>query len=252
MPYIRTDRHGPVAVITLDDPDKRNALNLELNEELISTIAGYEADESVAAIVITGAPPAFCAGADLSQLGSSRREGLEQIYAGFLAVANCTLPTIAAVNGAAVGAGMNLALACDLRIAGESARFDTRFLTLGIHPGGGHTWMMTRATDLQTTMATVLLGERLDAAQAVRTGLAWRHVADGELLQVAIELATQASRGGRELAIRTKRTIRATASMASHEDAIGAELDVQLWSMDQPEFADLLAAMQQRISGKRG
>lgn len=250
MPYIELDQRGPVGLITLDDPTKRNALNLELNAELISAIERFEADESIASIVITGAAPAFCAGADLSQLGSSRRDGLEAIYAGFLAVANCTLPTIAAVNGPAVGAGMNLALACDVRLAGESARFDTRFLTLGIHPGGGHTWMMTRATDLQTTMATVLLGERLDAAEAVRTGLVLRAVPDAELVDTAVELARNAARGGRELAIRTKRTIRTTAAQHSHVEAIGAELDVQLWSMEQPAFAELLEAMQRRISGR--
>lgn len=250
MSHIRTDQRESAVVITLDDPAKRNALNLDMNAELISTIAECEADQSVGAIIITGEAPAFCAGADLSRLGSSRREGLEAIYRGFLAVANCTLPTIAAVNGAAVGAGMNLALACDVRIAGESARFDARFLTLGIHPGGGHTWMMSRATDVQTTMATVLFGERLDSIEAVRTGLAWRAVPDEALIDTSVELARNAARGGRELAVRTKRTIRSTASAMSHEDAIAEELDVQLWSMEQPEFAELLAAMQQRISGK--
>lgn len=250
MSYIRTDRRGPVAVITLDDPAKRNALNLDMNAELISTIADCEADESVAAMVITGESPAFCAGADLSQLGASRREGLEAIYEGFLAVARCSLPTIAAVNGPAVGAGMNLALACDLRIAAESARFDTRFLTLGIHPGGGHTWMMTRATDIQTTMATVVFGERLDSHEALRTGLVWRVVADDELADTAVEVAGNAARGGRELAVRAKATIRSTAGEQNHADAIAEELDVQLWSMEQPEFAELLAAMQRRISGK--
>ena len=89
----------------------------------------------------SGEPPAFCAGADLSHLGSSQREGLLNIYEGFLRFGRCPLPTIAAVNGAAVGAGMNLALVCDDRIAAERARFDTRFLQLGLHPGGGHTWM---------------------------------------------------------------------------------------------------------------
>lgn len=252
MSYIRAEHRGSVALITLDDPSKRNALNLDLNAELIAAVAEAEADESICAIVVTGEPPAFCAGADLSQLGASRREGLKEIYAGFLAVADCRLPTIAAVNGPAVGAGMNLALACDLRVAGASARFDTRFLTLGIHPGGGHTWMMTRATDQQTTTATVLLGERLDADQAVRTGLAWRAVPDDDLVDEALTLAERAGRGGRELAIRTKATIRRTAVEPNHVNAIDDELDTQLWSMDQPAFAELLAAMQQRISSRHG
>lgn len=250
MTYIRTERRGPVVVLTLDDPGRRNALSLDLNSELIAAIDECEADEQVCAIVVTGTPPAFCAGADLSQLGASRRDGLEAIYNGFLRVADCALPTIAAVNGPAVGAGMNLALACDLRIAADSARFDTRFLTLGIHPGGGHTWMMTRATAIQTTLGAVLFGEVLDAAEAVRTGLVWRATDDEQLLDVAVAMAGRAARGGRELAIRTKATIRATASMADHQRAIAAELETQLWSMEQPGFAELLDTMKSRISGR--
>ena len=136
MPRITVEKIGRVAVLTLNDPERRNALSLDLNQELNSALDTLEEDSETGAVVLTGAGKAFCAGADLSQLGASRREGLLNIYEGFLRVARSPLPTVAAVNGAAVGAGMNLALACDLRIAGASARFDTRFLDLGIHPGG--------------------------------------------------------------------------------------------------------------------
>ena len=152
-----------------------------------------EADESVGAIVVTGASPAFCAGASLADLGDSQRAGLLAIYEGFLRFARSPLPTVAAVNGAAVGAGMNLALACDLRVAGTSARFDTRFLDLGIHPGGGHTWMMRNIVGLQATMATVLFGEVLDGPAAERAGLVWRCVPDDTLIDVAVELAGRAA-----------------------------------------------------------
>ena len=112
----------------------------------LSAAAAVEAAEAEAhAVVVTGAGKAFCAGADLSALGAAAREGLERIYAGFMAVGRCALPTIAAVNGAAVGAGLNLALAADVRIAGPHALFDPRFQKLGIHPGGGATWMLQRA-----------------------------------------------------------------------------------------------------------
>ena len=198
---------------------------------------------------MTGAAPAFCAGADLSQLGESKRDGLTNIYSGFLRVADSTLPTIAAVNGAAVGAGMNLALACDLRIAGSSARFDTRFLDLGIHPGGGHTWMMQRVAGMQTAMATVLFGEVLDGEGAERAGIAWRCVPDEDLLATAIEIASKAARAPRELAQRLKQTLLAMPAVTEHSQAIEKELDVQVWSMDQPEFAAKLAALQARISG---
>ncbi len=174
MALLHIDRRGGVGVLTIDDADRRNALSMELCAALADAVADLEADESIGALVVTGAGPAFCAGADLSQLGESRRDGLLAIYEGFLAVARSPLPTIAAVNGAAVGAGMNLALGCDVRLAGASARFDTRFLDLGIHPGGGHTWMFERAAGLQTTMAAVLFCHALAGAESERVGLAWR------------------------------------------------------------------------------
>ncbi|MCB1271351.1 MAG: enoyl-CoA hydratase/isomerase family protein, partial [Microthrixaceae bacterium] len=171
---IRTDRPGDrVAVVTLDDPSRRNALSLQLSADLASTIEALAEDPEVGAVVVTGDGPAFCAGADLTQLGDSAREGLLAIYEGFLAVARCPLPTIAAVNGPAVGAGMNLALACDLRVASTEARFDCRFLDLGIHPGGGHTWMLRRLLGPQTAAAMVLFSEVLDAGTALERGLVW-------------------------------------------------------------------------------
>ena len=96
-------------------------------------VLDVEANPDVGAVVVTGAPPGFCAGADLSHLGGSQRDGLRSIYEGFLRVGRSPLPTIAAVNGAAVGAGMNLALCCDVRLAARRAKFDTRFLQLGLH-----------------------------------------------------------------------------------------------------------------------
>ncbi len=168
-------------------------------DEIVAAFDAFEASPDVRAVVVTGAAPAFCAGADLSHLGGAggagdggARAGLRRIYEGFLRVSRCSLPTIAAVNGAAVGAGMNLALACDVRLAGASARFDTRFLQLGIHPGGGHTWMLERAVGPQAAAATVLFGEVLTAADAERVGLVWRTVPDEELADVARSLAERA------------------------------------------------------------
>ncbi|MBO0854664.1 MAG: enoyl-CoA hydratase/isomerase family protein, partial [Nocardia sp.] len=108
MVEITVERRAAVAVVTVSDPDRRNALTLKLSEDLAGAIADAERDPAVHAVVVTGAPPAFCAGADLSALGAAAEEGLRRIYGGFLAVANCVLPTVAAVGGAAVGAGLNL------------------------------------------------------------------------------------------------------------------------------------------------
>lgn len=249
MPLIRTKREGRVAVVTLDDPERRNALSRDLCAELADTMDQLEGDETIGAVVVTGAAPAFCAGADLTQLGASRRDGLLAIYEGFLRVANSPLPTIAAVNGAAVGAGMNLALAADVRLAGRSARFDTRFLDLGIHPGGGHTWMLRRIVGPQAAMAMVVFGQRLDGEEAERVGLAWRCVDDDELLTTSVEMAARAADGPPELTRRIKATVRAVADIDAHADAVERELGDQLWSMDQPAFAERLAQLQARITG---
>ncbi|MEY2995328.1 MAG: hypothetical protein RLZZ39_153, partial [Actinomycetota bacterium] len=117
-----------VATITLNNPGERNTLTAPMVAEITAVMDRIESDSAVGAIVVTGAPPAFCAGANLGNLRESTAESLGNIYEGFLRIARSDLPTIAAVNGAAVGAGMNLALGCDVRIAARRARFDTRFL----------------------------------------------------------------------------------------------------------------------------
>ena len=236
-----------VAVVTLDDPRRRNALSLGLCSELAATMTTLAEDDRTGAVVVTGAGAAFCAGADLSELGDSREDGLRAIYDGFLAVAASPLPTVAAVNGPAVGAGLNLALACDLRIAGSEARFDCRFLELGIHPGGGHTWMLRRLVGPRTAAAMVLFGEILDAEAAVRRGLAWERTSASPLDR-AIELAAAAAGVPRELSTATKSTLAEVAHIAEHDAAVDHELAKQVASMDSPAFAQRLAALRTRIS----
>ncbi len=238
-----------VAVLTLDAPGRRNAFDLAMCQDVSAAFDDLEANPEVGALVVTGRGTAFCAGADLSHLGASEREGLLAIYEGFLRVARSPLPTIAAVNGAAVGAGMNLALAADVRLAGASARFDTRFLQLGIHPGGGHTWMLRRLAGPQVAAAMVLFGEVLNGQEAVECGLAWRCVPDDELLDVALEMAGRAAAAPGELVRRTKATIAAVANIDDHPSAVERELVDQAWSVSQPEFQERLAAMRSRISG---
>jgi len=251
MSYVSVEHHERVAVVTLNDPERRNTLSFPLCDELVAAMESLESDASTGAVVITGAAPAFCAGAALGDLGDSRQAGLERIYAGFLRVAHSPLPTVAAVNGAAVGAGMNLALACDVRLAARSAKFDTRFLDLGIHPGGGHTWMFRNVAGLQATMAAVLFGQSLDGAEAERVGLVWRCLDDDSLLEAAIAMADRAASSPTALTRAVKQTIKEMGTVESHADAVAKELEVQLWSMDQPEFAERLAAMQQKISKPR-
>lgn len=250
MALVRCDVRDGVATLTLDNPAERNTLTHEMVAEIVATMDSIEANPAIGAVVVTGAPPAFCAGANLGNLAEADGESLGVIYEGFLRIARSPLPTIAAVNGAAVGAGMNLALGCDVRIASEKAKFDTRFLQIGIHPGGGHTWMLRRIVGPQAAMATVIFGEVLSGREAERIGLVWKCVAEDELASTAQALAARAASAPRELAIETKRTIAAMAGIASHPEAVARELDPQLWSTRQPWFAERLAALQAKITKK--
>lgn len=242
-----------VALVTLDAPTRRNALTHNLVAHLCAAIDALEEDPNVRAIVITGAPPAFCAGADVGHLAAlgpdtsleEREDGVRSLYQGFLRVSDCKLPTIAAVNGAAVGAGLNLALACDIRLAGASARFDPGFLKLGIHQGGGNSWLLQRLVGPQAAAAMILFGEALDGPTAERLGLVWRCVADDALLDEATHLAAKAaSVADAELGRTMKQTLRAMSGVHTHADAVDHEIGPQLWSMGLPSFAE-------RINGLR-
>jgi len=239
-----------VAVLTLNRPEERNTLTADMVAGIVAAMDKVEADRTVGAIVVTGASPAFCAGANLGNLAEATADSLGAIYEGFLRIARSPLPTIAAVNGAAVGAGMNMALACDVRLAGERAKFDTRFLQIGIHPGGGHTWMMRRILGPQATFATVIFGDVVDGREAERIGLVWKCVADDQLMDEAMKLASRAAEAPRELLESVKKTIKDMADVRTHPDAVKRELDPQVWSTRQPWFAERIAALQKKITKK--
>lgn len=247
-PFVQTERSEGVAVVTLHDPDRRNAINATMNDELVALFDELEADDDVRSVVLTGTPPAFCAGADLSELRDATDAAqLRSIYRGFLRIADTSLPTVAAVNGAAVGAGVNMALACDVILAGTSARFESRFLTIGLHPGGGHLWRLARLTDDRTVRAMVLFGEALDGPRAAEAGLAWRCLPDAELLDAAVALARGAHVAPKALVARTKDSISRLARVHSADEAVTQEVEVQAWSAAQPDFQRLLAKLQASI-----
>lgn len=239
-----------VATLTLNNPDERNTLTAPMVAEILAAMDTIEGDPSIGAIVVTGTAPAFCAGANLGNLATASGQSLGTIYEGFLRIARSPLPTIAAVNGAAVGAGMNLALGCDVRIAARRAKFDTRFLQIGIHPGGGHTWMLRRITGPQNAFATVVFGEVLDGAEAERIGLVWKCVEDDQLLIEAQKMAARAASVPRPLLESVKKTIQDMADVVTHPEAVERELVPQLWSTKQPWFAEKIAAMQAKITKK--
>jgi enoyl-CoA hydratase len=246
MSFVRTEIVDRVAVVTLDDPEHRNALRLEMADELVSTVEQLEAAD-VGAMVITGAGPAFCAGADLRVL--QRAEGTEmvRVYKAFGRIYNSTLPSVAAVNGPAVGAGFNLALVCDVRLTCPSARFDTAFLRLAVHPGGGSTWLLDRQLGRQGLMALTVFQETLDGTDAERVGLAWRCLPDDQLVATAVDMARRGASHPPALAQKLHNTIDRMEDVTEYGAAVQIEMDEQLWSLRQPEAVAALQARAQQI-----
>jgi enoyl-CoA hydratase len=173
---------------------------------------------------------------------------LADMYAGFVALATAPIVTIAAVDGAAIGAGVNLPLACDVILASPEATFDPRFLDIGIHPGGGHLWRLEQRVGRQAAAALSLCGESLDGAEAERKGLVWRCVPSDALLDTALGLARRVVSRPRAVIERAKVTLDASLTVSRSEDAIALELDAQAWSMGQPEFHQRVAALKERLA----
>jgi len=224
-------RDDGVRLLTLTDPTRRNAMGAEMGAAVIERCAELTADPSARVLVITGEGPAFCAGADLPALfGDPDRPvtevhaGLQSYYRAFLAVRELPLPTVAAVNGPAVGAGLNLAMACDVRIAAPAATFAATFTRIGLHPGGGCTWFLVRALGASRALRALLLGETIGADEAVALGLA-----DGpapDCLADALELAARFAAVDPQLARHVKRAV----GIAVETGDLGAVLEYESWA----------------------
>lgn len=241
-PLLATVDRSGVARLTLNDPDRRNAVSRAVRDALVEAFAELEDGEAAKAVVITGAGSSFCSGADLGDLASADSTSLRYIYDAFLRVAASPLPTIAAVNGPAVGAGLNLALACDLRVASRSARFATGFVRVGLHPGGGNSWLLERAVGQQMMVAMTLFGEVLDGAAAARSGLALRCVDDDALSDEAVEIARRAVDSPAPLVARIKQSINSLGTVESLSAAVDLELESQAWSATQGFFRERIAS----------
>lgn len=247
---VRTEVDGGVGLVRLADPEHRNALSARLSGELEAAVRGLLAEE-VGAIVLSAEPPVFCAGGALDDL-LDRTVPLPDIYRGFLALAAAEVPTIAAVNGPAVGAGVNLVLACDVVITSPKGRFDPRFLDLNVHPGGGHLWRLLRRIGSQGAAAMVLCGDILDGQEAARAGLVWRCVPEEEVEEVALGLARSAASRPRELMVRIKDSLRASQAITDPDQAVALEREAQEWSMTQPEFTERVRSIQAAIHRRHG
>jgi len=237
---ITVERADGVATITLAAPARRNALTLSMARELTAACEQIDADASVGAVVVRGEGGFFCAGGDRQLLAQAGRDpatpeswdGLGEVYRSFARVGELQPPTIAAVRGGAVGAGVNLAFATDLRIVSRQARIFSGFLPIGLHPGGGHGVLLGRTGQREATAAMALFGERIDGARAAELGLAWAAVDDGEVEGLAGSLATRAA-ADPELARRTARSLRCELGPPALPWPAALELErgPQMWSL---------------------
>jgi enoyl-CoA hydratase len=244
--YVRVARRQGVAIVTLNHPEDRNALSFTMTQALAEAVHDLAADDGIGAMVLAAAGTVFSSGGSVDDLLEPRAP-LGETYAGFVAVLESGLPTVAAVNGPALGAGMNLALACDVIVCSPSARFETRFLDVGLHPGGGHLWQLRQRIGRQGAAALALFGESLDGEEAARRQLAWRCVPESQLLDVAYELAAVAAGRDPALLALTRRTLDDSTTLRHASDAIALELERQQWSMSRPEFTVALGRLRARL-----
>jgi enoyl-CoA hydratase len=192
------ERRDDIEIVTIDRPEKRNALNLQIVEALHRALDELHGDRDLRAVVITGAGDHFVAGADIAQLRERRSpEALESINGTlFRKVEDLPVPVIAAIKGYAVGGGCELAMACHLRVAGKSARLGQPEVGLGIIPGAGGTHRLPRLVGLGRAKELIYTGRLLDAEEAMTMGLVNRVVEDDVVLEEALALAAVIARQG--------------------------------------------------------
>lgn len=235
-----------VAVLSLRAPERRNALTLEMAEAVIEACEMIDDDSSVGAVIVGGEGGYFCAGADrevLARAGEDpadpeRFEAMGRVYAAFRRIGALEPPTIAAVRGGAVGAGLNLALATDLRVVGVDAQLLSGFLPIGLHPGGGHGWLLSRAVGREAAVGLALFGQRITGEEAADRGLAWTAVPDEHVDDVARELAAVPA-ADPELSRLTARSLRTVAGPPAvpWDAALELERAAQMWSLRRRTLA---------------
>lgn len=210
-----TERHDHVAVLTLNRPHKLNALDSELRDAMLDAVASVQADDDVRAVIVTGSGRGFCSGADLTGGGGAafkpptqndHLDDLGWVGRQALAVYGLDKPVVAAVNGVAAGAGMSLALACDLRVGSEKARFKTVFIERNLSPDSGMSFFLPRIVGYSRAADLIYTSRAVEAEEAHRIGLLDRLVQHDELLERAIELASQMA-GWPPLALRVSKRV---------------------------------------------
>lgn len=248
-------RDDGVAVLTLDDPARRNAMTEAMGDALAARCAELASEQRLRAVVLTGSPPAFSGGGDLEMLEElsrrTREEGFDAtttmagFYRRFLSIRDLPVPVIAAINGHAVGAGLCIALACDLRLVADEATVGLNFVKLGLHPGMGGSWFLPRLLGEQRAAAWLYTGDLVDGTTAARQGLALAsHPAD-EVLDRALELAGRIASAAPQTVRRLKGTL-AEVDRRDLDEALTAEAAAQASDYATDDLLEGLAAVRER------
>ena len=264
---LRLERLEGVAIATLSDPDRLNAMTEAMGEALASAVDDLSQDDSVRVVLLTGAGRAFSAGGDLDLLenmarsanasrgGETRRRHqtfMGRFYRLFLRVRALPQPTLAAVNGPAIGAGCCLALACDLRIAAREAKLGLNFNRLGLHPGMAATWTLPRLVGPALAAELLYTGRILDGTEAERIGLVNRAVPRETLREEALALARSIAEGA-PLSVRATKRSLALSSLTTLEEQLDREAHEQALGYESADLIEgLAAARERRAPGFRG
>jgi enoyl-CoA hydratase/carnithine racemase len=254
-PHLRLERPaGGVALVTLDNPGQRNAMSEQMTASWVATVDGLRTDPTVRVVVVTGEGSAFCSGGDTSWIVSEPDATVDKLrtrmvafYRAWLSIRSLEVPTIAAVNGAAIGAGLCLALACDIRYAAASARLGAPFVRLGMHPGMAATWLLPEAVGPAAARDLLLTGRTVDADEALRLGLVSRVVDDAtfrdEVIASAAGIAETAP-----IASRLTKLALANGGHATYEAALQWEALAQPATLATADLHEGIAATREKRS----
>jgi len=258
--HLRVERPSDgVALLVLDNPDQRNAMSDAMTEAWSAAVADLAGDPTVRAVVVTGEGSAFCSGGDTSWIASEPdatvddlRRRMLPFYRAWLGIRSLEVPTIAAVNGAAIGAGLCLALACDIRYAATSARLGVPFVKLGMHPGMAATWSLPEVVGPAAARDLLLTGRLVGADEALRLGLVSRVIDDAtfldEVLAVAAAVAATAP-----IATRLTKLALADGGHATYDAALQWEALAQPVTLATEDLQEgIRAAREKRAPAFRG
>ncbi|GAA3616579.1 enoyl-CoA hydratase [Marihabitans asiaticum] len=243
MPSVNLERDGAVGWVTVSNPTIKNALNNDMGRQFATVCAKIEQDERIGCVVIRGEGGTFCSGADTDSWAEAYSDGVmtdeayeasDSMYGTFVRFGQLPVPTIAAVRGAAVGAGFNLALAADTRVVARDARLIAGFTAAGIHPGGGFFTLARRLAGREMAGALGLFGQEISGERAYEVGFAATCVEDDRVEQTAAEMAMNVA-GDPLLARRVKRSfqIETAGPFLTWDGALEVERGVQMWSQER-------------------